>query len=35
MQRFLPRVEYELSDKGHSLGPVLKSLFEWVEETYS
>lgn len=29
------RVEYELSDKGHTLGPVLKSLFEWVEETYS
>ena len=29
------RVEYELSDKGHTLGPVLKSLFEWVEGTYS
>ena len=29
------RVEYELSDKGRSLGPVLESLFGWVEETYS
>ena len=29
------RVEYELSDKGRSLGSVLESLFGWVEETYS
>lgn len=29
------RVEYELSDKGRSLGPVLESLFGWVEEAYS
>ena len=29
------RVEYELSYKGRTLGPVLKSLFGWVEETYS
>ena len=35
MQRFHARVEYELSDKGRSLGPVLESLFGWVEETYS
>jgi len=29
------RVEYDLSDKGRTLGPVLKSLFGWVERTYS
>jgi DNA-binding HxlR family transcriptional regulator len=25
------RVEYSLSKKGESLGPVLKHLFEWVD----
>ena len=24
------RVEYELSEKGRTLGPILKSVFEWV-----
>jgi len=27
-----PRVEYELTDKGHSLRPILKSLSDWGEE---
>lgn len=27
------RVEYELSEKGRTLGPILESVFSWVEET--
>jgi DNA-binding HxlR family transcriptional regulator len=26
-----PRAEYALTDKGHSLGPILKALLEWGE----
>lgn len=29
------RVEYSLSEKGKSLGPVLKNLFSWVESNHS
>jgi len=29
------RVEYSLSKKGKSLGPVLKNLFKWVENNNS
>ena len=29
------RVEYQLSDKGRSLGPILRSVFGWVKSTNS